>query len=300
MPTAPKPRRHPITDWHAAPRRTRRTNPLAGQPGHATAGQWRVVRRVGSRVWGTLALVALLALGVWALTGTTWTVRTVRVEGTSDRDLVTRIQALPLAGCDIFRCDLARARRLAEAIPAVEHADVYRDYPNTLLVRITPRTPGLVWRVASRVAVVATDGTVLGPAPADQRTLPEVTADRFGDILAQPGARIPREYVEMATQLLHALPGLAGGTTLTYTQDAGFVAVDRAGTRIIFGTPANAVANARTADGAEPGSPDALRVGAGLEIEAARAILRRLTSEQITAKLVDVRWGDAPYYRTGS
>lgn len=300
MHTAPKPRRPPIPSWHAAPRRTRRPNPRARQPGHATAGQWHVVRRAGSRVCGAVALVALLALGVWALTGTTWTVRTVRVEGTSDRGLVTRIQALPLTGCDIFRCDLARARRLVGAIPAVEHADVYRDYPDTLLVRITPRTPALVWRVASRVAVVATDGTVLGPVPADQRSLLEVTADHFSDLLAQPGARIPREYVEMATQLLHALPGLAGGATLTYTRDTGFVAVDRAGTRIIFGTPADAVANAQTADGTEPGSPNALRVGAGLEIEATRAILRRLTSEQITAKLVDVRWGNAPYYRTGS
>ncbi|PWR08826.1 peptidase S33, partial [Micromonospora acroterricola] len=89
---------------------------------------------------GVLALAGLIA---WTVLGTgLFGVREVRVEGAG---LVTPVQvrdAVEVAdGVPLARVDLAAAARRVGALAPVERATVSRDWPGTLVVRVTERTP---------------------------------------------------------------------------------------------------------------------------------------------------------------
>src|SRR5258708_10735493 len=63
-------------------------------------------RRLHPALLALICIQALLAgAAAWVLTSSTWQVRYVRVQGTNDAVVVQAIQALPLIGCDVFRCD---------------------------------------------------------------------------------------------------------------------------------------------------------------------------------------------------
>ena len=236
-----------------------------------------------------LATLALGALAVWALTTPALRVHYVRIVGTRDPALVAEVRALPLAGCAIFRCDLARDAALVEALPAVARADIQVVYPDTLIVRLTPRVPILIWRAAGQPYLVAADGTLIGPSdPAGASRLPLVddpqAAALGGAGHVRPGARLARPLVEMAAQLLNGVPGALGaGATVRYDAEVGLVADGGNGLVVAFGDPTRPPNDA-------PGGV----VGQLVEL---RAILTLLTQQGETAEWIDLRWGTHPTYR---
>jgi hypothetical protein len=222
---------------------------------------------------------------LWALVAPGWQVRRVAVLGTRDAALVAAIHRMPLAGCDAFRCDTARDARLVERLPAVAQADVWVAYPATLVVWVTPRVPVLLWRVAGQAYLVGADGTLIGRAPADA-ALPAVE-DPQGAALAgaaRPGARLSPALVQMAAQLLRALPGMLGvPVTLRYRAGVGLVADDGSGLVVAFGDP-----------GLPPGDMPA---GVAGQLAELRAILALLAQRGQQAEWIDLRWGWHPSYR---
>src|SRR5260221_6043107 len=140
-------------------------------PGAVRRGDTDARRR---RVRGRLGLAALLlvqaafaGLVIWALTSPTWQVRYVQVEGTDDAALATAVQALPLTGCNIFRCDAEHQTRLITRLPAVARAEVHAAYPDGLVVVVVPRRAALLLHIGHTGYRIATDGTVLGPQASD-------------------------------------------------------------------------------------------------------------------------------------
>src|SRR5258708_29326694 len=91
-------------------------------PGAVRRGDMDARRRRGRGRLGLAALLlvqaAFAGLVIWALTSPTWQVRYVQVEGTDDTALAAAVQALPLTGCNIFRCDTAHQTRLITRLPA--------------------------------------------------------------------------------------------------------------------------------------------------------------------------------------
>jgi POTRA domain-containing FtsQ-type protein len=260
-------------------------------------------------------LVTPLALGMlalWAVTTPRFQVRTVRIEGTSDPQLIAAIRALPLGGCDVFRCDTAARRRAVVALPAVADAEVSAVLPDTLVVRVTPRQPALVWQADGQGIVLAADGVVLGttrsnPAYA-KLSLPAMDDPQsalFAGRIPAPGQRIDPALVEMARQLRRdATEVLRDGWTLRYSGDLGFVAERADGARALFGGPADAATAVQP--GAGPAglgatTPDAATAGRGAarQIATLRALLDTLAKSGQRATLIDLRWGAHPYYRTG-
>ncbi|GAB3941253.1 hypothetical protein GCM10027614_26270 [Micromonospora vulcania] len=134
------PRRGPVRRWQlvragsdAVPPSTRRFMARARQRRMRAALPWAVAA-------GVLALAGLVA---WTVLGTgLFGVREVRVEGAR---LVTPVQvrdAVGVAdGVPLARVDLAGAGRRVGGLAPVERATVYRDWPGTLVVRVTERTP---------------------------------------------------------------------------------------------------------------------------------------------------------------
>ena len=273
-------------------------------PGAVRRGDTDARRR---RVRGRLGLAALLlvqaafaGLVIWALTSPTWQVRYVQVEGTGDTALAAAVQALPLTGCNIFRCDTAHQTRLITRLPAVARAEVHAAYPDGLVVVVVPRRPALLWHIGGTGYVVATDGTVLGPQASDpafaQAPLLDVVdsgAAAFGGRAPAPGQHMDAAVAEMARQLRSGLAALGTGWTLQWTADTGFVALKAGGQRVLFGTPEDA---AQTAAALSSGGA-ADTSGVAAQLRKLRDVLARLASRGEHATLIDLRWGAHPYYR---
>ncbi len=258
-----------------------------------------------------LALVqgAIIGLVWWALTAPTWQVRQIRVDGTDDPRVVAAIQALPLTGCDIFRCDLARETRLIAALPFVAHAEVHAAYPDGLVVLVTLRRPALLWRTHSQTYVLAEDGTVLAVLPNDAAaaypSLPEVSDDAavaFAGRLATPGQHVSPVFVKMAEQLLSDMPKTLGaGWALAYTDANGFVAATQAGTQVLFGTPDQAAQVFAASKPDMVGTPAdvATARGAAFQLTEAREMQAMLVERGRQVAVIDVRWGLHPYLQPG-
>lgn len=260
-----------------------------------------------------MAPIALVALALWGLTSPTWQVRHIRVEGTSDPVLLRTIQQLPLAGCNIFRCDLAGASRQVRRLPLVAHAEAHASYPDALVIVVTLRHPAVLWHTAAGDVVLATDGTVLGAPESDpaftHSSLPQIDDDSaalFGGQLPQAGQSISAVLVEMAGQLRRDMAGALGnGWALRYTTDRGFVAASADGRQVLFGTPADAAL--ATQSGAQsqaqalpyvtPPSSGAVTSGVRWQLAELRTLLAQLKQHGERATLIDLRWGAYPYYR---
>lgn len=260
------------------------------------------------------AQVLIAAAALWALTTPRFQVRRIEVAGTSDPLVVRHIQALPLLGCNIFRCDTTDLARRVEHLPAVASATVSTLYPDGLLVRVTPRQPALLWHTSSAAVVVAMDGTVLGTVSDDPAlahlALPRIEdapAAAFGGATPTAGTRIDPLLVNMAAQLRKGMqPVLGDDWALDYDARIGLVAVKSGNSsmRVLFGTPRDAAQAADDTPGVAAllSNPTSGQVAQGVRMQLAelQALLALLASQGQRAALIDLRWGAHPYYRLAS
>ncbi len=261
-------------------------------------------RRMRAILASLLVLLVCAGFGLWLLAGSTWQIRSVRLEGTNDPTVRAAIGGLDLRGQNIFRSDLADAERRLDALPVVASAHAYRVYPDSVLFRVTLRAPALRWHTRAQTVVLAADGTVLGaPDAAHARAwgrLPLVedpAAALFGGKTARAGQRVPRETVEMAVQLLQALSQDADAR-LDYSAERGFVAVAGGGQHIIFGTPADAATLSSQLPSKSWPATDGVASGVTLQLRELAQMRAMLARQRIAATLIDLRWGPYPYYRT--
>ncbi|WP_433386633.1 cell division protein FtsQ/DivIB [Micromonospora sp. KLBMP9576] len=172
-------RRGPERRWRlvragsdAVPASTRRFMARARQRRMRAALPWAVAA-------GVVVAAGMLA---WALLGTGLLgVREVRVEGA---ELVTAVQVRDAAavrdGAPLARVDLAATGRRVGALPAVQRAVVTRDWPDTLVVRVTERTGVAAVPRGEQFAVIDREGVVFRSVPRLPDGLPVVR-------LAEPG-----------------------------------------------------------------------------------------------------------------
>ena len=247
-----------------APRPRRRIG-VAPQRRAPTRRGW--LRAIGMSL-ALLAVVGALAATLnWALTSPYWLVRHVAIQGTGDAAVMAAIRGLPLVGCDIFRCDLARDARLIAASPVaplLARVGVARVYPDTLAVTVAVRRPAVLWQVGGQTFVVASDGVALGSVGADGKLAIDPALPLTGLPLVnaqsstaqsqplKPGDHLGETVIAMAAQLrLSVIAGLLGvaptDVTLTYDGAAdgqGFVATAPGAPQVIFGGPDAAAAMA--------------------------------------------------------
>lgn len=231
----------------------------------ARMGGW--LRAVAVTLLALAVVAALTATLNWTLTAPYWRVRHIAIQGTSDEAVMAAIRGLPLAGCDIFRCDLARDARLIRAssvAPLVAQLGVARVYPDTLTVTVTVRRPAVLWQTGGQTWVVASDGVILGPVDADGALAIDPALSLAGAPLVnaqvsstksqalKPGDHLGETVIAMAAQLrLSVIARLLGvapaDVTLTYDGAAdgqGFVATAPGAPQVIFGGPDAAAAMA--------------------------------------------------------
>jgi cell division protein FtsQ len=164
----------------------------------------RVRHRRRQLGWGLLALA--LVVGTVQLARTPlFGLAAVRVEGTKalGRDEVLAAAAVR-PGEPYLGLDLEAIRHRVEALPRVAAARVVRDYPASLRIVVTERTPVASVRRRTVSWLVAADGTVLEAARQPPAGLPQVGSVPLpADV--HPGSRLPP-----GNPLANALAALGG------------------------------------------------------------------------------------------
>jgi cell division protein FtsQ len=237
----------------------------------------RVRRRRRQLGWGLLALA--LAVGTVQLAHTPlFGLAAVHVEGTK---ALGRNEVLAAAavrpGEPYLGLDLEAIRHRVEALPRVAAARVVRDYPASLRIVVTERTPVASVRRRTVSWLVAADGMVLEAARQPPAGLPQVGGVPL-PAGVHPGSRLPP-----GNPLANALAALGGMRPDLRRQ---VIAV-----------------HARSLDGLEFGLRDGTRVLYGLAAEqpakdAAVLLVRRtLAREGKEVVRIDVRNPSAPTVR---
>lgn len=153
------------------------------------------------RLLAWVLAVALVALPVVALVngwigGERWPLRTLRLQGELKQVDRARVQAavLPHAGRGFFAVELDEIQKAVSALPWVEHAEVRKQWPDVLEVRIDEHRPVAHWgegRLLSEAGKVFPAAGL--PVP---RGLPELDGPdaRAGEVMAlyeEARARLP-------------------------------------------------------------------------------------------------------------
>ncbi|MBX6356922.1 MAG: FtsQ-type POTRA domain-containing protein [Micromonosporaceae bacterium] len=140
-----------------------------------------------ARPWAAGLAVALLAgLIAWIGYGTSLVgVREVRVTGVSVLTVPEVRQAAGIRrGTPLARVDLAAVRRRVTALAPVDHVTVTRDWPHTVVVRVTERTAVAVVPQGRKFLLVDRAGVVYHTVASRPSGLPTVAARSAGDIKA--------------------------------------------------------------------------------------------------------------------
>ena len=157
---------------------------------------------------GAVILMALVVLGVvsWlVLNSPVFSVRTIRVLGNIS---LTADDVVELAGVgegdNLFRVSPPQVEEALLRSAWVARAEVQRQWPSTLTLRVIERRPVAVARTGGAPVLVAGDGTVLAPSGTDGHRYPWIPptpkALTSGD--AYPGASSPvRVAASLPTRL---------------------------------------------------------------------------------------------------
>ncbi len=184
-----------------------------------------------------LAAIAIIAAAVWGVLGSSLlVVRTVVVNTGAVRgsQAVPRAEVLRAArvapGTPLARVSTATVARRVEAITQVLSAKVSRDWPDTLVITITARTPALAVPSGGGFALVDKFGVTIRPGgqPAARAGAAGLRTAR-GDAARQPGgprgrdraaaapARIGRLVLSVAAPSADAVTlHLRGGVTVLW------------------------------------------------------------------------------------
>jgi cell division protein FtsQ len=199
------------------------------RPRHARAGRGRSLAPWAGLVVG----LALVVAGAWWATNThLFDLRRVSVEGTVhlSPDEVLRLAGLG-EGTNVLWTPPGDVERRLERHPWVLDARVSRSLPSSLSITVREREPVARTR-GPRPLLVASDGTVLGPAGEEWR-LPTVSVP--GDDL-RAGARVSPHApaLTVARDLPPALRRAVGAVTADRTGRVTLELLD--GTRVLFGS----------------------------------------------------------------
>ena len=158
--------------------------------------RWIEVRRAEGRrrLWilsCVMAVVALLGIGFVVARSPLFGADTVTIRGTSSISAgVVRSAAGVEDGEPLLFLDTVAVARRVEALPAVEHATVTTELPNTVIIRVRERHPiGVVRGTgAEPIAVVDHDGRVIARVTGAPPGLPVIVgagpAPKLGQRLA--------------------------------------------------------------------------------------------------------------------
>lgn len=245
--------------------------------------------------WVVARVVALLLLvgAGWLVydcaSSDRFVVRSVHLDGNV---LLSRSEvesAAAVAGANIFWVDRQQVAARVRGLPLVQQVEVTPTLPETIDIHIVERQPVAFWVSGDRSYLVDTEGVILKAVdaetqqaracagqPCDPRLAPlPIVAQSDGQPL-NPGDRVDARALATAARLAVLLPA-AGIEPLSFdwSADGGLEVPTRDGWRARF-------------DGA---------ADVDQQVASLRTIRDYLVRTSTPAQVIDVRFGDRPYYR---
>jgi cell division protein FtsQ len=138
-----------------------------------------------ARPWALAAiLAALAALAGWVIYGSSLVgVLEVRVTGVAMLSVPEVRQAAGIrTGAPLARVDLSAVRARVSKLAQVDHVTVSRDWPHTVVVRVTERTPAAVVPDGKKFRLIDRAGVVFETVAARPPGLPTVAVKSAADI----------------------------------------------------------------------------------------------------------------------
>jgi cell division septal protein FtsQ len=182
--------------------------------------------------------------------------------------------AASASGLNVFWVRRAELVQRLQRLPAVESAEVSVELPDHLRIRVREREPMAIWLAGDTPYLVDRDGLILAARPPGR---PLMTIRDTSNQVLSPGSRVSPDAVRGVEGLDQLLNRTFGGQPrqYEYAAETGLNVTQQTGPRLIFGS------------------------GDGLETKVAviQTIVQHLQSERKSAEVIDVRFGDRPYYR---
>jgi hypothetical protein len=237
--------------------------------------------------------VALLVSAAWLVvyfaSSPRFQVRSVRVQG---NQLLSEAEAEDVAavfGANIFWVNRADVAARLGQLPLVQHVEVSATLPDTVDIQIVERQPAGFWTSGDQTYLVDKEGVILKPVDAetahiqvcggqacDPQAAPLPSVSEIDAEPLMPGDRIDASALSTSSQLAQLLPRVG-------VQPAGFLWSRETGLEV------------PTADGwrarfDQTGNLDQ-------QVAELRSVRDQLARTKTTAGLIDVRFGDRPYFR---
>jgi len=246
-------------------------------------------------VWvlGRVLAVALLVGAAWLVhnvgSSSRFQVRTVHVQG---NQLLSRAEvedAAAIVGANIFWVDRGEAAARVRALPLVQNVEVTATLPDTVDVRVVERRPAGFWTSGEQTYLVDQEGVILKAVDAetaqiracagqacDPQIAPLPSVSQIEAEPLAPGNRVDARALTTSSRLAQLLPTVGVQPTgFLWSRDAGVEVPTTDGWRARFN---------------QSGDLDK-------QVAELRSIRDELTRTRTTAGLIDVRFGDRPFFR---
>jgi cell division septal protein FtsQ len=216
-------------------------------------------------------------------------VRSVYVQGNVLLSQAEIVEVAAVSGANIFWVDRAQIAARLKALPLIERVEVGATLPDTVDIHIVERRPAAFWISGDQSYLVDSEGVILKAVDAEteqaracagQPCDPRLAAlPSVAQVEAQPlapGDRVDASALSTSARLAALLPAV-GVVPVSFNWSAadGLEVPTRDGFRARFN---------------ETGDLEQ-------QIAALRAIRDQLSRTKTSAELIDVRFGDRPYFR---
>jgi POTRA domain, FtsQ-type len=246
-------------------------------------------------LWAFGRLLALLVLvgGGWIVydsaSSERFTVRSIRVQGNVLLSQTEIEGAAAVQGANVFWINSAEAAARVRRLPLVQRAHINLSLPDLVEVQITERQPAAFWLSGDRSYLVDREGVILKSVdaeaqqaracagqPCDPRLASLPTVAQLDGQPLRPGDRVEASALVGSARLATLLPSIGVQPLgFQWSRDVGLEVPTAEGWRVRFDSDGDLDQQVRTVV----------------------SIRDLLVKNKAAADLIDVRFGDRPYYR---
>jgi hypothetical protein len=216
-------------------------------------------------------------------------VRTVRIQGNVLLSRAEVESAAAIGGANVFWVDRRDVAARLRALPVVQRVDVTVTLPDTVGVTVVERQPAAFWISGAQSYLVDREGVILKAVdgdtqqaracagqPCDPRLAPLPTVAQLDGQPLTPGDRVDASALATSARLAVLLPAVGvEPVAFEWSRDLGLEVPTRDGWRARFDGDGNVEQ----------------------QITSLRSIRDELSRTRTPAQVIDVRFGDRPYFR---
>ena len=247
----------------------------------------------GRWVLARLVAMALLVGAGWLVydcaSSERFAVRSIQLDGTVLLSRADVESVAAVAGSNIFWVDREQLAARLRSLPLVQRVSIETALPDTVQIRIVERQPVAFWISGDRSYLVDREGVILKAVdaesqqaracagqPCDPRLAPLPTVAQADGPPLAPGDRVESRALGTAARLATLLPAVGiEPLAFEWGRDTGLEVPTRDGWRARFDDAGDLDRQVRTL----------------------QVIRDQLARTQTPAQLIDVRFGDRPYYQ---